>query len=88
MQVTVEIPEDIARLLARTSVSLDRAALEGLAAESYRSGVLSEFQVMRLLDLPSRFAVHQWLVSRQIPYRYTEDDLANDLATLSELGLR
>ncbi|MFN0172340.1 MAG: UPF0175 family protein [Bryobacteraceae bacterium] len=54
----------------------------------YRSGLLSESQVRRLLRLPSRFAVHPWLRERRIPYRYTEADLASDLATLSEIELR
>ena len=88
MQVNIELPEDIALALASGSASVDRAALEGLAAEGYRSALLSESQLMRLLNLPSRFAVHDWLRSRQIPYRYTEDDLAADLASLNELGLR
>jgi hypothetical protein len=88
MQITLEIPEDIARSIASTSGSLDRAALEGLAAEAYRSGGISEQQLKTLLDLPSRFAVHEWLAKRQIPLRYTEADLADDLATLSKLGLR
>lgn len=88
MQVTVEVPEDIARVLGAGLTSLDRTVLEGLAAESYRTGVLSESQVMRLLRFPSRFAVHDWLRERQIPYRYTEADLASDLASLAELGLR
>jgi hypothetical protein len=43
---------------------------------------------MRLLQLPSRFAVHDWLRARHVPYRYTEADLSDDLADLSELGLR
>lgn len=88
MQITVELPDDIARAIATTAETLDRAALEGLAAEGYRSGALSETQVMRLLKLPSRFAVHHWLSERRIPYRYTEADLASDLADLTELGLR
>ena len=88
MQVTVEIPEDIGKVLASAAVQVNRAALEGLAAEGYRSGVLSEFQVTRLLGFSSRFDVHQWLRDRQIPYRYTEADLADDLATLTQLGIR
>ncbi|MEO8657719.1 MAG: UPF0175 family protein [Bryobacteraceae bacterium] len=88
MEVTVTIPEDIGRALALTDVPLQRVALEGLAAEAYRSGTLSESQLMRLLEFPSRFAVHQWLSDRQIPYRYTEADLERDLANLSELGFR
>jgi len=88
MQVSFEVPEDIARVLASGQSSLDRTALESLAVEGYRSGLLSESQVMRLLQLPSRFAVHDWLRARQIPYRYTEADLSSDLADLTELGLR
>ena len=88
MQVSFEVPEDIARALVSGQASLDRAALESLAAEGYRSELLSESQVMRLLKLPSRFAVHDWLRDRRIPYRYTESDLSSDLAALTELGLR
>lgn len=62
MQVSFEVPEDIARVLASAHESLDRAVLDSLAAEGYRSGLLSESQVMRLLHLPSRFAVHDWLL--------------------------
>jgi len=88
MQVRFEVPEDIARCLAAGRESLDRTALESLAAEGYRSDSLSETQVMRLLGLSSRFAVHDWLRERQIPYRYTEVDLSRDLADLSDAGLR
>jgi predicted HTH domain antitoxin len=88
MQVNFDVPEDVARVLASGQASLSRTALESLAAESYRSGLLSETQVMRLLGLPCRIAVHDWLRERQIPYRYTEADLSNDLADLAQLGLR
>jgi hypothetical protein len=88
MQVTFEVPEDIGRALSSGRTSLDRAALQGLAAEGYRAGSLTETQLMQLLNLPSRFAVHDWLRERQIPYRYLEADLARDLAALTELGLR
>jgi len=37
MQVSFELPKDIARVLASTGVPLDRAALESLAAEAYRN---------------------------------------------------
>ena len=88
MQVTFELPEDIARVLASTDVPLDRTVLESLAAEGYRNELLSESQVMRMLNLSSRFAVHDWLRERRIPYRYSEADLSSDLASLAELGLR
>jgi hypothetical protein len=88
MQVTFEVPEDISRALSSGRTSLDLVALQCLAAEGYRAGSLSEMQLMRLLGLPSRFSVHDWLRERQIPYRYAEADLAHDLAALTELGLR
>jgi predicted HTH domain antitoxin len=88
MQVTLDLPEDIAAALASDAASLSRTALESLAAEGYREARLSETQIMRLLSLPSRFAVHDWLKQRRIPYRYTEDDLNDDLKALIELGLR
>lgn len=88
MQVNFEIPEDVARAFVAQQRPIDRAALEALAAEGYRSGVLTESHLRRLLDLPSRFAVHDWLREHKIPYLYTQDDLAADLTTLSELGLR
>jgi predicted HTH domain antitoxin len=88
MQVSFEVPEDIARVLAVGQSSLDRATLESLAVEGYRSGRLSESQVMRLLQLPSRFAVHDLLRERRVSYRYTDADLNDDLADLTALGLR
>jgi len=66
----------------------DRVALEGLAAEAYRSGVLSEHQLKKLLQLDTRFAVHRWLQERNIALNYTHDDFVSDLDTLRELGLR
>jgi predicted HTH domain antitoxin len=88
MQIVIEIPEDIGRALFNRSILPDRAALEGLAAEAYRSGVLSEHQLMKLLQLDTRFAVHRWLEERNIALNYTHDDLASDLEALRELGLR
>lgn len=64
MQITRDLPEEICRVLSSGTVPPSRAALEGLACEAYRNGTLSESQLMRLLDLPSRFAAHQWPIYR------------------------
>jgi hypothetical protein len=55
MQVSFELPEDVARVLASDRASLSRTALESVAAEGYRSGLLSETHMMRLLGFSSRF---------------------------------
>ncbi len=88
MTVSFEIPTDIAGFIIGESSTLERAALEALAAEGYRCGSISESEVRRILGFDSRFEVHGWLKARGIPYRYSEADLADDLAALSKLGLR
>lgn len=88
MTVSFEVPADIAGLIAVESTTLERVALEALAAEGYRCGSISESEVRRLLGFESRFDVHAWLKHRGIPYRYSEADLEDDLAVLCRLGLR
>jgi hypothetical protein len=41
MQVTLEVPEDLAPLLGENPAGLSRAALEALALEGLRSGKIS-----------------------------------------------
>jgi predicted HTH domain antitoxin len=79
MQVTVNLPEDIARELAASGRDLSRTALESLALEGYRSGRLSESQVRRLLDFGTRYQVHGFLKEHGVPLRYSEQDLASDI---------
>jgi hypothetical protein len=56
--ITLNLPEDIAKELAKQEGDLSRAALESLALEGYRAGHLSEEQVRRMLGFDSRFDVH------------------------------
>jgi hypothetical protein len=55
MQVMLDLPEDLARLLGENSAGLTRAALEALALEGLRASKLSVSQACRLLAIPSRF---------------------------------
>lgn len=61
--------------------------LEALAVEAYRTGVLTEPQVRRLLGLESRFQVHALLKAHHVPLQYTAQDLEDDLDTQRELGV-
>ena len=78
MQITVELPEDIADKLGSDGNNLSRVALEGLALEGYRRGQLSESQVRRLLAFGTRYEVHGFLKEHSVPLRYTGQDLEND----------
>ena len=87
MRVTIDLPEDIAAALEGRWGNVPRRTLEALAIEGYRTGALTETQVRRLLDLDSRFQVHALLKEHDVPLRYTEADLEDDLSTHRELGI-
>ena len=87
MSVTIEIPEDISATLSSQWGDVSRRTLEALAAEGYRSRVLSESQLCRMLGFESRFQVHAFLRQSGVFLQYDENDLAKDLAAHRELGL-
>ena len=49
MQITLELPEDIAQGMESKWKDLPRAALESLALEAYRSHAITAAQLRRLL---------------------------------------
>jgi hypothetical protein len=61
MQVTVEIPDDMALQLASDGRDPARAALEAIAIDGYRSGALSSRQTMRLLGFEIRYQLDGFL---------------------------
>lgn len=79
MQITLNLPEDIARRLETGGTGIPQAALEGLALEGYRSGKLSESQVRRMLGFGTRYEVHGFLKEHGVPLRYSERDLERDM---------
>lgn len=87
MQITLDLPDDIAGALQAEWADVAKQALEALAVEGYRTGVLTENQVRRLLRLESRFEVHGILKEHRVALRYTEADLEEDLAAHRELGI-
>ena len=79
MTITLNIPEDIARQLAARGEDPARAALEGLAAEEYRSGALTEEQIRRMLGFETRTEVHAFLKKHNIYLNYSTADFKDDL---------
>jgi predicted HTH domain antitoxin len=92
MQVTIDIPDDIAATLADqlTAAGKDpaRAALEALAVEAYRTGQLYEGEIKRLLGYGTRMQVHALLKEHGVPLNYTADDLDQDRETMRWLNDR
>ena len=78
MQITLELPEDIAAHLAAKGENLSRTALEAFALEEYRARKLSTAQLRRLLGYQTRIQVHVFLKEHGVYLHYTEDDLEHD----------
>ena len=81
MQVTLEVPEDLARFLERDAGGIGRAALEALALEGVRSGRLTAAQARRLLGIRSRYEMDGFLKSRGVFLEVTTEDIRRDAQT-------
>jgi hypothetical protein len=64
---------------------LDRAALEALAIEGYRTGKFGRAGVRRLLGLKDRWETDKWLADRGVCVNYSIEDLKADRETLDRL---
>ncbi|HEY3285218.1 MAG TPA: UPF0175 family protein [Armatimonadota bacterium] len=85
MQVTIELPDEIARKLREKSQDLPRQVLESLALESFRSGMLTTVQLRELLGFETRMELDGFLKRSGISLEYSERDLARDLESLDGL---
>lgn len=80
MQITVQLPDDLAQ-----HPNPGREALESLAIEGYRTGALSHYQASQIPGL-SRIEFDGFLKERQIYDRaYGVDDFNEDRQTMREL---
>jgi hypothetical protein len=82
MDVQLQIPDDVARVIQNQQPDLSRAAVEALALEGYRSERLSEGQVRRMLGFRTRMQVHTFLKAHNVFLNYSIRELENDLASL------
>src|SRR2546428_3095381 len=83
MQITLELPEDIAQGLESRWKDLPRAALESLALEAYRSHALTAAQLRRLLGFETRMQVDAFLKEHEV-YDFTAADFELDRETLRQ----
>lgn len=85
MEVTLDIPDDVAEILGGTRTALTKAALEALAVEGYRSGALSTKQVRLLLGHTSRWETEDFLAAHDAWPGLTAEEAAEDSRRLSSL---
>ncbi len=84
MNVAIEIPDDIGRMLGGQASDISRAVLEAVAVEAYRSGTITAAQVQRMLGLHSRWETESFLRRAEAYQAYTMDDLERDIAAIRD----
>ena len=86
MQITVELPDDLARQMIPAGNDPARTALEDMAVEAYCAHRLTEHQLATLLGL-GRYELDGFLKRREVWLEYSMDDLRQDLEVHRKLGL-
>ncbi len=85
MQLSLEIPDDIASTLNAAGGDLSRRALEGFALEELRAGRITEPQLRKMLGL-ARIELDGFLKSHGIYQNYTLEDFEQERKALKDLG--
>lgn len=86
MNLTVEIPDDVAKRLSAGGDDLSRRALEALAAEEYRQGRLNKSDLRRLPGFATSDQIDTFLKAHEVWMDYTIEDLERERAGLQRLG--
>ena len=81
MQITLNIPDELAAHLLTAGKEPARAVLESLAVEGYRTEQISEAEIKDLLGFKTRLEVHAFLKEHGAYLHYSEEDLAEDRQT-------
>lgn len=87
MNLTVEIPDDLAQRLSTAGGDLTRRALEALAAEEYRQGHLHKPDLRRLLGFTTSDQIDTFLRAHEVWIDYSAEDLERERAGLERLGV-
>ena len=82
MDVSIPLPERIAQRLQASWKDVPARMLQAVAIEGYRSGALTEYEVQQMLELPSRWAVEEFLKQSRAFIDYSEADLMTDVTAI------
>lgn len=78
MQVTVNIPDDLASQLIPAGQDPARAVLEDALVQAYRENRISGHQLMTALGIETRYELDGFLKARQVWIEYPLDELRAD----------
>jgi len=85
MEITLRIPDELARLLGNTG-EIERRTLEALALEEFKLGHLSRAELRRLLGFGTRAKLDEFLAAHEVYGTYTAEDLERERRDLQRLG--
>lgn len=87
MNVTVRIPDDLAKRLAPDGGDIERRALEALALEEYRAGRLTKPELRRMLGFETRAELDGFLKEHGVNEGMTLAEFERERQALDRLGL-
>ena len=87
MELTVQIPDDLATRMSASGGDLSRRALEALALEEFKGGHITKPELRRLLGFESRYQLDGFLKAHDVYEDYTMEDLEQELEALRSLGI-
>jgi hypothetical protein len=86
MEVTVQIPDELANRMGASGGDLSRRALEALALEEFKKGRITKPELRRLLGFGARYRLDGFLKSHEVYEDYTMQDFEQDRDALKQLG--
>ena len=87
MEVTLQIPDEIARHMTQAGADLSRRALESFALEEFKSGRITKPELRKLLGFGTRWKLDGFLKSHGVYEDYTLEDFEQERQALRDLGL-
>jgi hypothetical protein len=86
MELTVQIPDELASRMSASGADLSRRALEALALEEFKSGRITKPELRRLLGYGTRYRLDGFLKAHGVYEDYTMEDFERDRDALKQLG--
>jgi hypothetical protein len=85
MEVTVYIPDTIAKRLGKDTGELPRWLLEKAGLEAYRALEISGYELRLMLGLKSRIELDAFLKTHGVYLEYSDEDFRHDAETSRQL---
>lgn len=86
MNLTVQIPDDLAGRLSATGGDLSRQVLESYAAEQYKRERITKPELQKLLGIETSYELDGFLKAHDIWIEYTREDAEREIKSLQRLG--